>query len=138
MTNARLFLKRIIGILAPDTLVAPLLNAPSPDPEIQRHFSVFPLTSHLHVPTLRLISLHPFLALNVTFLRVPEIHEEFQWKLFLSRKTDVRSAVDSVVDELGLTKSLPVPGGGPLEYVLEEVWTDGDTESEFISNVLRV
>ena len=131
-------LKRPTGILAPDTLVAPLLNTPSPEPEAQRHFSVFPLTSHLHVPTLRLVSLHPFITLTRTFLRVPEIHEEFQWKLFLSRKTDVRSAVDAVVDELGLTKSLPVPGGGPLEYVLEEVWTDGDTESEFILDASRV
>lgn len=34
--------------------------------------------------------------------------------------------------ELGLVKSLPVPGGGNISYVVEEVWVDGDTESAFL------
>ena len=76
------------------------------------------------------MSLHPFLSLTFTFLRVPEIHDGFQWKLFLSRQSTVRNALDAVIDELGLTKSLPVPGGGTLEYVLEEVWADDHSESE--------
>lgn len=112
-------------------LVAPLLNTTAPSAEAQRHFSAFPLTSHLHTPTLRLVSLHPFLSLTCTFLRVPEIHDGFQWKSFLSKSSDVRSALDSIVNELGLTKNLPVPGGGPLDYVLEEVWSDGRREGEF-------
>ncbi|KAJ3532310.1 hypothetical protein NM688_g7443 [Phlebia brevispora] len=116
------------GLLQPDTPVAPLLNSPSSSPETQSHFSAFPLTSHLHTPTLRLVSLHPFLTLTCTFLRVPEIHDGFQWKMFLSKTSSVRSVIDAIVDELGLTKSLPVPGGGPLEYVLEEVWSDGTAE----------
>ena len=120
------------GILAPDMCVAPLLNSAAPAAEAQRHFSAFPLTSHLHTPTLRLVSLHPFLTLTCTFLRVPEIHDGFQWKLFLSRNSNVRSAIDSIVNELGLTKSLPVPGGGPLDYVLEEVWSDGRREGKYI------
>jgi hypothetical protein len=37
-----------------------------------------------------------------------------------------------VSDELGLTKALPVPGGGTLDYVLEEVWVDGQAERTFI------
>lgn len=119
------------GILAPDTPVAPLLNTPTPNVEAQRHFSAFPLTSHLHTPTLRLVSLHPFLTLTCTFARVPEIHDGFQWKVFVSRRTDVRAAVDAIIDELGLTKALPIPGGGALEYVLEEVWTDENTESVY-------
>lgn len=125
-----------LGILSPSTPVAPLLNTGPSELEEQRHFSAFPLTSHLHTPTLRLISLHPFLTLTCTFLRVPEIHDGFQWKLFLSRTTDVRSAVNCIVDELGLTKSLPVPGGGSLEYVLEEVWTDEDAESKLASSLV--
>ncbi|KAJ3004363.1 hypothetical protein NUW54_g4848 [Trametes sanguinea] len=116
------------GILPSSTAVAPLLNAPSPTARSQRHFSAFPLTSHLHTPTLRLVSLHPFLSATFSFLRVPEIHDGFQWKLFISRSSTVRSAVDAVIEELGLTKALPVPGGGSLEYVLEEVWSSDHSE----------
>ena len=68
--------------------------------------------------------------LNFAFLRVPEIHDGFQWKTFLSRATTVQDVIDTVVSELGLTRSLPIPGGGVLEYVLEEVWSDGGTERE--------
>lgn len=64
---------------------------------------------------------------------MPEIHDGFQWKVFVSRSTTVQAALDTVIQELGLTKSLPVPGGGALEYVLEEVWADEDSESEQIS-----
>lgn len=66
--------------------------------------------------------------LTCSFLRVPEVHDGFQWKTFISRTSTVQNAIDSVAGELGLTKSLPIPGGGALEYVLEEVWVDGDTE----------
>lgn len=102
----------------------------------ERHFSTFPLTSHLHKPVLRLVSLHPFLALTISFLRVPEIHDTFQWKLFISRSTTVRDAIDLVIEELGLTKALPVPGGGTLEYVLEEVWLQDDLESRLLHSML--
>jgi diaphanous 1 len=111
--------------------VAPLI---SKDPvslanaQTERHFSIFPLTSHLHTPTLRLVSLHPFLVLQVSFLRVPEIHDGFQWKIFISKSSTAKDIIDTAVCELGLTKSLPIPGAGALEYVLEEVWTDGSTE----------
>lgn len=119
------------GIVNPQTAVAPLLNATAPAADAQRHFSTFPLTSHLHTPCLRLVSLHPFLVLSCDFARVPEIHDGFQWKLFVSRDSNVQAAVDAVVQELGLTKSLPIPGGGALEYVLEEVWADQETESAY-------
>ena len=33
------------------------------------------------------------------------------------------------MEELGLPKSIPIPVAGNLEYVLEEVWTDGDLTS---------
>lgn len=121
------------GILPPSSPVAPLLNAPSPTARSQRHFSAFPLTSHLHTPTLRLVSLHPFLSLTFSFLRVPEIHDGFQWKLFISRSSTVRNAMDATIEELGLTKVLPIPGAGALDYVMEEVWSDDHTESELIS-----
>ena len=38
--------------------------------------------------------------------------------------------MDATVEELGLTKALPIPGGGALEYVMEEVWSDDHIESE--------
>lgn len=66
--------------------------------------------------------------LSFSFLRVPEIHDGFQWKTFIARGNTVQDVIDSVVSELGLTKSLPIPGGGALEYVFEEVWTIGSAE----------
>jgi diaphanous 1 len=114
------------GIIRSSTPVAPLLNtAPaSPTrPSMGRHFSAFPLTSHLHKPVLRLVSLHPLLSLTVSFLRVPQIHDGYEWSFFISRGTTVEVAVGLVVDELGLSRNLPVAGGGNFEYVLEEVWT---------------
>jgi hypothetical protein len=41
----------------------------------------------------------------------------------------VNDVVNLITEELGLTKALPIPGGGNLDYVLEEVWVDGISES---------
>jgi len=78
----------------------------------------------MHTPTLRLVSLHPLLSVTLSFVRVPEIHETFTWKVFFTRESTVKEVVNSVVEELGLAKTLPVPGAGTLEYVLEEVPKD--------------
>ncbi|EIW76318.1 hypothetical protein CONPUDRAFT_139713 [Coniophora puteana RWD-64-598 SS2] len=112
------------GLLAPTDKIAPLLDTADKraDEPAARHFSSFPLTSHLHTPVFKLVSLHPFLSVSVSFLRVPEIHDDFKWRVFLSRNTTVDAVIDLIADELGLSKALPVPGGGNLEYVLEEVW----------------
>ena len=120
----------VTGIVLPSNLVATLLNTPPSTARSERHFSAFPLTSHLHTPVLRLISLHPFLTFTCNFLRVPEIHDGFQWKVFIARNTTVREVIDLVVEQLGLMKTLPIPGGGALDYVLEEVWTLDDAESK--------
>jgi diaphanous 1 len=97
---------------------------------LQRHFSAFPLTSHLHTPAVRLVSLHPLLSVSLACLRVPEVHDDFVWRIFVARVTSTQEVIDQVVDELGLTKALPVPGGGNLDYVMEEAWNGGDDESE--------
>jgi hypothetical protein len=107
-----------------------LIQTTPSDPSLERHFSAFALTSHLHSPVLRLVSLHPSLSVSVSFLRVPEIHDGFTWKCFFSRTTTVRDIVDSILDTLGLSRSLPMPGAGTVRYVLEEVWAEGETESE--------
>jgi diaphanous 1 len=109
-----------------------LIQTTPSDPSLQRHFSAFALTSHLHAPALRLVSLHPALSVSVSFLRVPEIHDNFTWKCFFSRTTTVGDVVESTLDTLGLSRSLPVPGGLAVRYVLEEVWVEGDAESESI------
>lgn len=82
----------------------------------------------MHIPTLRLVSLHPSLSITLTFARVPEIHETFTWKVFFARKSTVKDVTEKVIEELGLAKTLPVPGTGTLEYVLEEVFEDGKFE----------
>lgn len=86
----------------------------------------------MHTPALRLVSHHPLLSLTFAFMRVPQIHDGFRWKIFISRGTTVAAAVDAVIDELGLSRTLPVVGGGGnLEYILEEVWEYDSTESKF-------
>lgn len=105
------------------------MTADPANPPVQRHFSLFPMTAHLHNPALRLVSLNKALSVSFSFLRVWEVHDGFEYKLFISRSTTVGEVVDAVVKELGLAKTLPIPGGGILEYVLEEVWTDGMSSS---------
>lgn len=39
--------------------------------------------------------------------------------------------LQNVIEELGLTKSLPIPGAGTLVYCMEEVWSEDDSESTF-------
>jgi diaphanous 1 len=115
-----------LGVLDPELPVSPLLNSSEAAKDAPvRHFSAFPLTSHMHMPTLRLVSLHPLLSLTLSFSRVPEIHETFAWKVFFARASTTKDVINTVVEELGLTKTLPVPGAGTLEYVLEEVLEDG-------------
>lgn len=116
------------GTVESTSPVAPLVNS-TPAPSVQRHFSSFPLTSHLHTPVLRLVSLNGLLTINLMFLRVPEIHDGYEYKLFISRTMTVNEVIERVMEELGLTKSLPIPGGGALEYVVEEVWFDRNSES---------
>jgi diaphanous 1 len=41
-----------------------------------------------------------------------------------------------VMEVLGLAKSLPIPGAGTIEYVIEEMWTDGSRESKIQSFLL--
>lgn len=89
------------------------------------------MTSHLHNPVLRLVSLNPELSLTVSFLRVPEIHDGYEYKIYLHPNMVVKQVIDLVIEELGLTKSLPVPGGGALEYVLEETWIDGQQDRNY-------
>ena len=97
-----------------------------------RHFSTYPLTSHLHKPALRLVSLHPLLLLTVAFCRIPQVHDGYEWGLFISRDTTVETAMESVVNELGLSRNLPFLGSGNFEHVLEEVWTEGNSESKMM------
>jgi len=79
----------------------------------------------MHTPTLRLVSLHPLLSVTLSFVRVPEIHETFTWKVFFARASTAKDVINVVVEELGLTRTLPIPGAGTFEYVLEEVFEDG-------------
>ena len=119
--------------------VSPLLNSSEASKDTPvRHFSAFPLSSHMHTPTLRLVSLHTSLSATFSFVRVPEIHETFTWKVFFARRSTAKDVVDATVEELGLTKSLPIPGVGTLEYVLEEVSEDGKSgpESHFFMSPL--
>lgn len=124
-------IKFLSGILHPTALIAPLINATPA--EANRHFSTYKWTSHMHKPALRLVSLNSSLSLSFSFLRVWEIHDEFEYKIFISTSTTVAEVIDEVVRELGLAETLPIPGGGNLEYTLEEVWTDGSNSGACLS-----
>jgi diaphanous 1 len=87
------------------------------------------MTGHLHNPAIRLVSLHPLLSILFSFQRVPEIYDGFEYKLYISHLTTVAEVIDRIIGELGLTKSLPIPGAGNLEYVVEEVWVHEADES---------
>ncbi|KAL5487624.1 hypothetical protein ACEPAI_5732 [Sanghuangporus weigelae] len=107
------------GILPSDAPMAPILASNSKPSAPERHFSAFPLTSHLHSPVIRLVSRHPQLRIKLSFLRVPEIHDGFEWSVYLSRCMTVQDVVKAVCESLGLLKALPVPGGGTIEYAIE-------------------
>jgi diaphanous 1 len=109
-----------LGIIDPSIPIAPLLERSDNARTSQRHFSTFALTSHLHSPALRLVSLHAALSLSLSFARVPEIHDGFNWTVYYARSSTVEDVVRSVIEELGLAKSSPIPGGGSIEYVIEE------------------
>lgn len=111
------------GIIDPLTPIAPLLQVERSDiaaGSSQKHFSAFPLTSHLHSPALRLVSLHAALSLCLSFARVPEIHDGFNWTVYYARSSTVDDVIHSVIEELGLAKSLPIPSGGSIEYIIED------------------
>ncbi|KAG8756405.1 hypothetical protein FRC12_010590, partial [Ceratobasidium sp. 428] len=106
------------GVLSNDTTVQQLLPTEA-RPQVQRHFSAFPLTSHLHAPTIRLISQHPSLNFHITFERVPEITDGFMIQWFISRASTVFEVITGIGDDLGLTLYLAGPGGGNVDYVIE-------------------
>jgi diaphanous 1 len=120
------------GVLSSLAPVQPFLKRMPLRSQSQRHYSSFPLTSHLHTPHLRLVSLHPHLMLPITFLRVPEIIDGFSWSVFLARSTTVEDALDVIREELGLTKVLDGPGGGIVDYIMEEVWEEGSVEGMLV------
>ncbi|KAH0840265.1 hypothetical protein J3R83DRAFT_1272 [Lanmaoa asiatica] len=110
------------GILEPTSLIAPLLsksNSDSADASLKQ-FSAFPLTSRPHTPVLRLIAWHPLHSLSLSFMRIPEIDDGFEWTVFFGKDATVEDVVNNVTQELGLLKALPSSrGGGQIEYVLE-------------------
>ena len=69
------------------------------------------------------------MSLSLLFLRVPEVHDGYEYKFFVSRSMRVDEVIEYIVDELGLARSSPLPGGGNLDYVLEEVWVLDDLHS---------
>ncbi|KAG9048580.1 hypothetical protein FS837_012435, partial [Tulasnella sp. UAMH 9824] len=107
------------SILPATTVLAPLLKAASPTtPSLHRHFSAFPLTSHLHTPTLRLVATQPSFTLQLSFLRVPEIPDEYSLPVYITRAQLADDIQQIVVDTLGLTKAI---AGTTVPYSIEEV-----------------
>ncbi|QRW01940.1 hypothetical protein RhiLY_00937 [Ceratobasidium sp. AG-Ba] len=108
------------GMLSNDATIEELMpRSPESKPLVQRHFSAFPLTSHLHAPIVRLVSQHPSLNFHITFERVPEITDGFMIQWFISRGSTVSDVIAGIGDDLGLTLYLAGPGGGNVDYVIE-------------------
>lgn len=69
---------------------------------------------------LRLVARHPFHSLSLSFLRIPEIDDGFQWTVFFGKDASAKDIINNVVQELGLFRVLPsLRGGGQVDYVLE-------------------
>lgn len=110
------------GILESTSLIAPLLNKSNSDyaDSSLKQFSAFPLTSQPHSPVLQLVARHPLHSLSLSFLRIPEIEDGFEWTVFFGKDATVEDVINNIVQELGLLKVLPSSrGGGRFEYVLE-------------------
>jgi diaphanous 1 len=107
-----------------------LPKLPESKPDIQRHFSAFPLTSHLHSPSIRLISQHPFLSFHIAFERVPEIPDGFVVEWFIAHSSTVSDVITDIGDNLGLALYLAGPGGGKVDYAIEIYSADDATERE--------
>lgn len=60
---------------------------------------------------------------------MPEIHDDFEWDLFITRGMTVSEAISGVCEQLGLAKSLPGTGGAAVDYAIEEVWNENSGES---------
>ncbi|KAG8689328.1 hypothetical protein FRC11_003128 [Ceratobasidium sp. 423] len=114
------------GILSNDFPAEQLLpNRSESKHDLQRHFSAFPLTSHLHSPTVRLISQHPYLSFHIAFERVPEITDGFVMQWFIAHSSTVEDVINDIGDNLGLAVYLSGPGGGKVDYVIEIFAPDG-------------
>lgn len=80
---------------------------PSPPPDPQKatptpQLSDFVLTGHLHRPLLRLVYLP--LRVNVTFLHVPEIPQDWRFALYTGAGMTAGEGVEAVVEELGIKR----------------------------------
>jgi diaphanous 1 len=114
-----------IGILSATDHIGSLIASTKP-PSLQRHFSAFPLSSHLHTPSIRLVSLHSSLRVTLTSLRIPDVDDDLEFQWFLAHSTTVEEVMNGVIEEMGFSRVITGPGGGVVEYVLEEAWIASD------------
>jgi hypothetical protein len=124
------------GLISATDRIAPLVS--STKPQLQRHFSAFPLSSHLHAPSIKLVSLHSLLQVKLSCSRIPDIEDGLELEWFLARTTTADELVTSIVETLGFAKVISGPGGGTVDYVLEEAWVTPDGEESKLLNLLRV
>lgn len=123
-----------LGLLTASQDISSLLASAKPPP-LQRHFSAFPLSSHLHTPAIRLVSLHALLRATLSCARIPDLDDDIELDWFLARGTTVFDVVNGVVEELGLTRAIAGPGGGNVDYVMEEVWVSEQGEEGTLHEV---
>jgi diaphanous 1 len=68
------------------------------------------------------VSLHGLLRATLSCARIPDLDDDIELEWFLARSTTVLDVVNGIVEELGLTRAIAGPGGGNVDYVMEEVW----------------
>lgn len=120
------------GLLQATDNIGSILAASKP-PSLQRHFSAFPLSSHLHAPSIRLVSLHPSLHVILQCSRIPGLDDDLEVDWFVARATTVEDVINGVIEEIGLPKVISGPGGGTVDYCLEEAWISGEDEGMYKS-----
>lgn len=100
-------------------------RGPRPSVPPVRQFSDFHLTTHLHVPLLRLVYT-PF-QLQVTFTHMPGIPENFRYTWFISARLTAADVLEAILDEFGVRKL--VTQGSKSARVEYSLCVDGKRES---------
>jgi diaphanous 1 len=93
------------------------LSAPPKRPPLNKAFSDFELSSHLHKPLLRLVYLP--LCLELCFLSVPDVPEHATCTFFVGGLMTMQEILSAILDEYRLKRSIQQgPKTASIQYII--------------------
>lgn len=66
--------------------------------------------------------------MKLSCVRIPDLEDGLELEWFLARTTTADDLISAVVENLGFARVITGPGGGTVDYVLEEAWTTSEGE----------